>query len=88
MNEIEIGIVRHFFDKIGVVVIELMTGDLAIGDSIHIKGHTTDVTCKVESMRLEKDVIEKAAQGQSVGIKIEGKARVHDKVYKINVGNE
>lgn len=83
MNEIEIGIVRHFFDKISVIVIELTAGDLAIGDTIHVKGHTTDVTAKVESMQIEQDKITKADKGQSVGIRIPGKAREHDKVFKV-----
>ena len=83
MNEIEIGAVRHFFDKIGVVVIELTAGDLAIGDTIHIKGHTTDVTSKVETLQIEKDKLTNAIKGQSVGTKIPGKAREHDKVFKV-----
>ncbi len=83
MNEIEIGAVRHFFDKISVVVIELTAGDLAIGDTIHIKGHTTDVTFKVETLQIEQDKLTKAVKGQSVGTKIPGKAREHDKVSKV-----
>ena len=83
MNEIEIGAVRHFFDKISVVLIELTAGDLAIGDTIHIKGHTTDVTSKVETLQIEKDKLTKAVKGQSVGTKIPGKAREHDKVFKV-----
>lgn len=83
MNEIEIGVVRHYFDKISVVVIELTAGDLAIGETIHIKGHTTDVTTTVESMQIEQDKITRAGKGQSIGIKISGKAREHDKVFKV-----
>jgi len=83
MNEIEIGKVKHFFDKISVVVIELTAGELAIGDTIHIKGHTTDVTSKVESLQIEQDKLTKAVVGQSVGTKIAGKAREHDKVFKV-----
>lgn len=83
MNEIEIGAVRHFFDKISVVVIELTAGDLAIGDTIHIKGHTTDVTSKVETLQIEQDKLTKAVIGQSVGTKIAGKARERDKVFKL-----
>jgi len=83
MNEIEIGAVRHYFDKISVVVIELTAGELAIGDTIHIKGHTTDITTKVETLQIEQDKIAKAVTGQSAGTKIPGKAREHDKVFKV-----
>lgn len=83
MNEVEIGVVRHFFDKIGVVVIELTAGDLSLGDTVHIKGHTTDLTTKVESLQIEQDKITQATKGQSAGIRIPGKAREHDKVFKV-----
>lgn len=83
MNEIEIGKVRHYFDKLSVAVIELTAGELAIGDTIHIKGHTTDVTSKVESLQIEHTKLEKGAVGQSVGTRIAGKAREHDKVFKV-----
>lgn len=83
MNEVEIGVVRHYFDKIAVAVIELTAGDLAIGDTIHIKGHTTDITATVESMQIEHDKITTGVKGQSVGIKISDKARDHDKVFKV-----
>jgi putative protease len=83
MNEIEIGVVSHYFDKIGVVVINLTAGELVVGDTIHIKGHTTDVTSKVESLQIEHAKIDKGTVGQSVGTKITGKAREHDKVFKV-----
>ena len=81
MSEVEIGVVRHFFDKISVALIDLSLGGLAVGDTIHIKGHSTDVTSKVESIRIEAAVLTKAEKGQAVGVKVGGKAREHDKVF-------
>lgn len=83
MNEVEIGVVRHFFDKINVAAIDLTQAGLAAGDTIHIKGHTTDVTVQVESIQIEHASLQKAEKGQSIGIKIAGKAREHDKVFKV-----
>ena len=82
-SEVEIGVVRHFFDKISVVAIDLTQGDLSVGDTIHIKGHTTDVTSPVPSIMIEKDKVQTAPKGQSVGVKITGKAREHDVVFKV-----
>jgi hypothetical protein len=50
--EEEVGKITHFFSKINVGVLELTKGDLKIGDTIHIKGHTTDFFQKVESMQV------------------------------------
>ncbi len=83
MTESEIGIVKHHFDKIGVAAIELTNGQLAVGDTIHIKGHMTDITVYVDSMQIEHDKVSKAVKGDSIGIKVGSKTREHDKVFKV-----
>ena len=50
MAEVEVGVVNKFFDKIGVGMIQVTTGELAIGDTIHIKGNSTDLTATISSM--------------------------------------
>jgi putative protease len=82
MPEEEVGRVTHFFNKIGVAAIEL-TGKLSVGDSIHIKGHTSDWTQTVDSMQIEHEQVESAGPGDSVGIKVTGYAHPKDIVYKV-----
>jgi translation elongation factor EF-1alpha len=82
MPEQEIGKIAHYFNKIGVAALEL-TGDLSVGDTIHVKGHTSDWTQAVGSMQIEHDMVEKAGPGDSVGLKVEGHAHEHDVVYKV-----
>ena len=81
MAEKEVGKIKHYFDNIGVAVVEV-TGTLKKGDKIHVKGHTTDFTQTVGSMQIEHKVIEQAKKGQSVGMKIQDKVRGGDTVYK------
>ena len=76
----EIGKITHFFDKIGVAVVELM-GGLNVGDKIRVKGQTTDFKQPVKSMQVEHEKVEKAKKGQAVGLKVKDKVRVNDKVY-------
>lgn len=83
MPEIEIGIVRHYFDRISVAAIEITNDSLKIGDTIRIKGHTSDLTTQVESMQVEHNKIETAKVGDAIGIKVPGKVRPQDKVFKI-----
>jgi len=83
MNEMEIGVIKHFFDKIGVAAIEITDGALAVGETIHITGHTSDCTTTVESMQIEHDNVDSVTKGDMVGIRVPDKVRVHDKVYKI-----
>jgi translation elongation factor EF-1alpha len=83
MSEAEIGVVTHYFDKIGVGAIKVTVGELAVGDTLHIKGHTTDLTMTVDSMQVEHAKVPKAGVGDVVGMKVPGKVHEHDKVYKV-----
>lgn len=81
-SEKEIGIVKHFFDKIGVCVVELSSG-LKLGDKISIKGATTDFEQEIESMQVEHKEVEKAKKGDAIGLKVKEKVRLNDKVYLV-----
>ena len=76
----KVGKITHYFDKIGVAVVELTAG-LKAGDKIRIKGHTTDFEQKVESMQVEYEKVEKAKKGDAIGMKVMQEVREHDVVY-------
>ncbi len=77
-----IGKIIHYYTKIGVGVIEL-SGDLKAGDRISIEGPTTNHQQVVDSMQIEHQNMPSAKAGQSVGLKVSGKVREGDLVYKI-----
>lgn len=81
--EQEIGVIEHYFSKIGVAAIKITDGNLKIGDRIHIKGATTDFEQTVESMEINRQKIETAKPGDEIGIKVIDRVREGDKVYKI-----
>jgi len=83
MAEVELGRVTHYFSKIGVAAIEITQDTLSVGDTIHIKGHTSDFTQKVDSMQIDGQPVEEATVGQSVGMKVAEHAREHDHVFKV-----
>jgi translation initiation factor IF-2 len=83
MGEEAIGKVMDYFGKIGVAGIQVTTGSLNVGDTIRIKGHTTDVTQVVESIQLEHQSVQKADAGQSVGIMVKERVRKGDGVWKV-----
>jgi putative protease len=80
---VKIGRVAHFFTNIGVAVIEL-TGELTVGDEIQISGQTTNLRQVVDSMEIDKQKVEKAGPGQSIGLKVGERVRQNDDVYKIS----
>ncbi|MEW6442239.1 MAG: translation elongation factor-like protein [bacterium] len=82
-EEKKIGIIEKFFAKIGVAAIRITEDGLRVGDTIRIKGHTTDLEMKIESMQIEHAPVQKADPGESVGIRTPTRVREHDAVYKV-----
>ena len=82
MKEQEIGYVSKYFGQISVAAIEITAGKISVGDTIHIKGHTTDLNDEIKSMQIEHDNVENAKKGDSIGIKVKDKVRRKDKVFK------
>jgi len=76
-----IGRVTHYFSHLSVAGVSL-TEPLAIGDRIHIKGHTTDVVQTVESMEVEHARVERANPGDDVALKVAEHVRDHDLIYR------
>ncbi|MGW8180084.1 MAG: translation elongation factor-like protein [bacterium] len=82
-EEKKIGLVENFFAKISVAAIKLTDDSLQVGDTIRIKGHTTDLEMTVESIQLEHESVKKADIGASVGVKTSERVREHDVIYKV-----
>ena len=83
MGEEMIGKVTDYFAKIGVAGIQVTAGSLGVGDTIRIKGHTTDLTQAVESLQVEHQAVQQAAAGQTVGIRVKERVRKGDSVLKV-----
>ena len=83
MEEVKIGIVAKFFAQPSVAAIDLTDGPLKIGDTIHIKGHSTDLQMTIDSMQIEHAAVTTADRGASIGIKVKDRVRPHDLVYII-----
>jgi putative protease len=82
MAEIEIGHVGDFFARPVVAGIDLL-GPLRVGDTVHILGHTTDLTFVVRSLQINRVEVAEAKAGDSVGVKAPERVRHGDRVYKV-----
>ncbi len=83
MAEQKIGLITHYFGKIRVAALSITDGELSVGDTVHIKGHTSDFTQRVESMQIEHQPVEVARPGDDVALTVTHHAREHDVVYKV-----
>jgi hypothetical protein len=76
-----IGVVTHWFGHISVAGISLKA-PLAVGDRIHIRGHSTDLIQTVGSLQIEHQSIERAGPGDDVALAVEGHVHEHDLIYR------
>lgn len=82
MKEIKIGKVSKYFAHPEVAAIELEE-TVKIGDTIRVKGHTTDFEQEIESMQIQNESVKEAKPGDSIGVKVKERVRPNDLVYKV-----
>jgi len=78
-----VGKVTHYFPHVKAGVILVTRGVISLGDTLWIKGHTTDFKQKVASMQIDNCPIEKAKPKQEVGLSVRARVRHNDVVYKL-----
>ena len=77
-----VGKITHFFGKINVAVVEL-SGTLQQGDRISIEKDNESFEQTADSMQIEKEPIDHAGAGQSIGLKVGQPAGIGAQVFKI-----
>jgi putative protease len=74
-----IGIVTHYFPKVQAAVVKLKA-PLKLGDTVKLKGHTTDFTQTITSMQIDRVPISSAQKGQEIGLLVNSRVRRNDVV--------
>lgn len=82
MTNKQVGKISHYFDKIGVAVVEV-EDTLSVGDQIKISGSGGEITMTVSSLQEEHKELQEAHKGQAVGMKVEQRVKEGDLVYKM-----
>jgi translation elongation factor EF-Tu-like GTPase len=75
--------VTHYFSKAQVAAFEITDGELHVGDTIHVVGHSSDFTQTVDSMQIDRTPVQSAKVGDQIGVRVIDHAREHDKVYRV-----
>ena len=81
--EKRIGKVTHYYNRIGVAVLEL-EGGLKVGDTIHIMGSSTDFVQQVSSMEIEHRKMQAVGAGADVALKVDDVVREGDEIYRVS----
>ncbi|HLE48666.1 MAG TPA: hypothetical protein VI819_01405 [Patescibacteria group bacterium] len=84
MADLKIATVDHYFDKIGVAILSILT-DLKVGDKIKfVRGGEDLFEQTVDSMQVEHANVESAKEGDMVGLKVEKEVKEGAEVYKVS----
>ena len=79
-----IGRVTHYYGHANAAIIAIENGELRRGDTIHVRGHTTDFYQRVERIECEHLEVESAWVGQQVGVEISQRVREGDDVVRVS----
>lgn len=79
----QIGQVIHFYDKIGVVIIELDKGGLKVGDEVKFKKGDNEFTQKIESLQIEHESVDSVKKGNSFGLKVDKPTKPGTLVFSV-----
>lgn len=83
MADIKVGKITHYYDKIGVAVVEIIK-PLKVGDTIKISGHDKEFTQTISSMQIEHKQVDQAKKGQAIGLKIDQPVKENDEVFMVS----
>lgn len=83
MADLKVGRVTHYYDKIGVAIVEL-SSPLANGEKVKFSRGGEDLFEQVvESMQIEHKKVDSADKGDVVGLKVNEPVREGADVYKV-----
>ncbi|HBQ50384.1 TPA: hypothetical protein DD690_00195 [Candidatus Daviesbacteria bacterium] len=78
-----IGKVVHFYDKLGVAIVDLASGGLKVGDEVKFKRGEEEFSQKIESLQVDHESVEKVKKGDSFGLKADKPVKVGTEVYLV-----
>lgn len=83
MKDYKIGRVTHYYDKIGVAIVEL-DGGLSVGDKIRfVRGGEDLFEQPVDSIQVEHEQKESAQKGEIIGLKVKTNLKEGAEVFKV-----
>lgn len=79
--DIQIGRVTHYYDKIGVAVVEVMNQPLRVGDRVKFSGHDKEFNQVITSLQVEHREVDEFAPGETGGVKVDQPVKEGDMLY-------
>jgi putative protease len=78
-----IGQVTHYYSKIGVAVVKVEKGTLAVGETIKFKHGDKEFNQVVGSLEVERQPVGKIETGEEAGMKVNDHVKEGWQVFKV-----
>ncbi len=78
-----IGKVVHFYDKLGVAIVDLNSGSLKVGEEIKFKRGDGEFSQKIESLQVDHESVDSVKKGDSFGLKVDKPVKVGTEVFLV-----
>ncbi|MEE2679540.1 MAG: translation elongation factor-like protein [Myxococcota bacterium] len=79
-----VGRVTHYWDHVSAAGVEIERGELQVGDTIHVRGHTTDYYQRIDTLQRNRTPVQRAGVGEEIAVHVSQRVRDGDSVYKIS----
>ena len=79
-----IGVITHYYPHVDAGLVSIESGELRVGDTIHVRGHTTDFYQRIDRIEVEHEGVEVARVGQEVGVHVSQRVREGDEVFRVS----
>ena len=73
----------HFYDKLGVAIVDLSSGGIKVGQEIKFKRGDDEFTQKVESLQVDHESVDAVKKGDSFGLKVDKPTKPGTEVYLV-----
>ena len=81
--DVQIGKITHYYDKIGVAVVDILKKSLKVGDIIKISGHDSEFNQTVGSLQIEHKQVNEIKSGKSGALKTDKPVKEGDAIYAV-----
>lgn len=81
--DIQVGVITHYYDKIGVAVVEVKNQPLKVGDVVQITGHDQEFKQAIDSLQIEHKQVSEVPVGETAGMKVDQAVKEGDRLFLV-----
>jgi len=83
MTETVVGQINHYYNKIGVAVVLIHLGEIAVGDTVKFQDSSRGFQQVVSSLEVEGQPVGKVSAGEEAGMKVNEPVKAGWQVIKV-----